>query len=584
MRSTLWILSLPLFSFASTGLGQAPFVTLSLVPVGGEVVEAGSVVAIEAFITVDGDSCPGPETGTNPIGVRFEGGQIDLPCVLPGGTSGTISIVDPGGPGGGTSDSDGDGLRGPSTLGVPFLFGPSGIGPYSPVNCRIAVVPGIGASPSNIAIGQTRYLGTFFYQVSECAAGDFNALFEGVTVPPIATNATRFRDDCPSQAGQGQLLHLNTIEVTLNVPGGRCCLESTCLGELNEHCCLNVQDGTSWTPGEHCPNGCSCDEPEDCDDGDPCTSELCELGACTYFAVPGACDDGLFCTVEDSCVEGKCQAQPNSCGGLLCNEELDACVQCLTHGDCPTDENTCTDDICTPEGNCVHIIDDSNACDDGLFCSRTDRCLNGICIENTARVCPSGRVCCEDSDVCLACCPGEQCEGALLTSSVPPCDASLWRSKGNLIRLNFAESVVLPHVGDVIIAELLADGEIGPNLNSPGTFSMEMAQGGTQLVIRELGSTLVHRKWYGIRNSGAWQGVAPFQTVLLLQVGDVTGDGRVLAVDAAAVNAAIPCAHCPGDRRDINGDNRILAVDVSIVNSKIPSAPVTKPSGHICRP
>jgi subtilisin family serine protease len=48
--------------------------------------------------------------------------------------------------------------------------------------------------------------------------------------------------------------------------------------------------------------------PGGCDDGNPCTDDLCDLGTgCQHAANTGACSDGTECTVADQCGGGQCQ-------------------------------------------------------------------------------------------------------------------------------------------------------------------------------------------------------------------------------------------------------------------------------------
>lgn len=153
-----------------------------------------------------------------------------------------------------------------------------------------------------------------------------------------------------------------------------------------------------------------------------------------------------------------------------------------------------------------------------------------------------------------------------------------------MIRLRFNRPITLPNPEDIEIVSLLPNGEVGTNLFLERTFTMTLEESGTLLIIRVLGNVFQYRTWYAIRSSDAWKDVSPFKVDLLVQVGDATGDGRVLAADVSTINAAIPCAYCPDDRRDINGDNRILASDSSITLAHLPSRPVPKPSGHSCVP
>jgi len=170
-----------------------------------------------------------------------------------------------------------------------------------------------------------------------------------------------------------------------------------------------------------------------------------------------------------------------------------------------------------------------------------------------------------------------------LQLSVPATGQSLWRNQKNIIRLTFDADIVAPDVGAVMIQEMLAGGTYGDDLSAGFAFTVENdGQGQPRVLkIRETGTSLAHRKWYAVRNTGAWTGVAPFTVQYVVQVGDASNDGRVLNTDFGWVNAAIPTfSTADDDRRDMNGDGRILNTDFGVLNSKIPSFPVAKPSGH----
>jgi hypothetical protein len=100
-----------------------------------------------------------------------------------------------------------------------------------------------------------------------------------------------------------------------------------------------------------------------CDDGDPCTEDRCGPGGCEHIAAAAwgaTCDDGDPCTFPDQCgFFGDCLAGPDR----RCD-----------------DGNPCTDDSCVPGiGACIHI-DSLDACEDGVACTRDDRCVAGICV------------------------------------------------------------------------------------------------------------------------------------------------------------------------------------------------------------
>lgn len=53
-----------------------------------------------------------------------------------------------------------------------------------------------------------------------------------------------------------------------------------------------------------------------CDDGNPCTDDVCEAGTCTHAANTAPCDDGDGCTTDDRCVLSTCGPGPvTGCAG-----------------------------------------------------------------------------------------------------------------------------------------------------------------------------------------------------------------------------------------------------------------------------
>lgn len=100
-------------------------------------------------------------------------------------------------------------------------------------------------------------------------------------------------------------------------------------------------------------------------------------------------------------------------------------------GDC-NDGNACTTDACDPDSGgadvngCVHV-NNSNPCDDGLFCNGSDTCGSGSCSVHTGDPCAGGpecgNSCNEVGDNCFVAaatpctddgngCTNDQCDGA----------------------------------------------------------------------------------------------------------------------------------------------------------------------------
>ncbi len=165
-----------------------------------------------------------------------------------------------------------------------------------------------------------------------------------------------------------------------------------------------------------------------------------------------------------------------------------------------------------------------------------------------------------------------------VTLAVPADERSLWRSQKNVVRLTFACAIDAPGAGQVLIQELLSGGAFGPDLSSAFTFCVE---GGNVLKLQENASTLQHRTWYSIRQTGAWSGMANFALEYLVQRGDATDDREVFNADVSYINSGVPCLSGCDERKDINGDSRILNADVLDANTYVPSLDnVPKPTGH----
>lgn len=177
-------------------------------------------------------------------------------------------------------------------------------------------------------------------------------------------------------------------------------------------------DGLLCTVGETCDNGeCGGGAPRDCDFGaDGCHAGTCsEAAGCTVQPLANGtpCDDDLFCTASDICTDGECGGAPRDCAEdagtceipVRCDEQVDTCVM----ADAP---------FATP-------------CDDGLFCTVTDQCDSfGSCI-GTTRDCSAGVPECQINAGCdetLNSCTtinqgfGSSCDDGLFCTELDQCD------------------------------------------------------------------------------------------------------------------------------------------------------------------
>jgi hypothetical protein len=186
-----------------------------------------------------------------------------------------------------------------------------------------------------------------------------------------------------------------------------------------------------------------------CQDQDPCTtSGTCSAGTCApgglvdcsfldsvcgqgvcdsnlgCIAMPLAegagCDDGLFCTKNDTCSQGICAGVPNLCDGDgsgcfvgACDEAQNKCVTVPGN-----DGSTCDDgNLCTVGETCAGGVCSGGQpsspgamCDDGNACTLGTTCSAGMCGNPTSQVsacidgdgcCPPGCVVAGDSDCSL---------------------------------------------------------------------------------------------------------------------------------------------------------------------------------------
>ena len=209
-------------------------------------------------------------------------------------------------------------------------------------------------------------------------------------------------------------------------------------------------DGFFCSTADVCIAGTCTGTPRDCSSAaDQCNTGICDEASDSCVGAPiqdgTACEDGQYCTVDDTCVSGvctagaqrECTAMGGSCRSGVCDENIDACS-----GDPVPDGTPCSDgEFCTTldscqAGTCVGgpALDCSNLdagcqvgtcnentnacettagpdgvlCDDLQFCTATDTCSNGVCVGSGATDCSAATggdmclipMCNENLDVC----------------------------------------------------------------------------------------------------------------------------------------------------------------------------------------
>ncbi|MBC8071639.1 MAG: hypothetical protein IAG13_25155 [Deltaproteobacteria bacterium] len=174
----------------------------------------------------------------------------------------------------------------------------------------------------------------------------------------------------------------------------------------------STSEGTSTGSSDDGSDGGACSDAQECPPppGWPCEQAVCIDARCVL--VPArlglGCDDGSFCTLEDVCD-----------GRGACIGGGDPCPASDGDGDCSESCDEVTD-TCTADDAA------GTPCDDGLFCTATDRCNGaGSCL-GADDPCPGpdgdpdcSESCDEASDACDGDDPsGSDCGGVCNTCDV----------------------------------------------------------------------------------------------------------------------------------------------------------------------
>jgi hypothetical protein len=135
-----------------------------------------------------------------------------------------------------------------------------------------------------------------------------------------------------------------------------------------------VRGGPCRSEGDWCLDESDCDDDLFCTGTESCVDSMCEPGAgdpctgdnatpfcdednetCAECLADGDCpDDGQYCTGVPACDDGWCGFTGNPCGDgtPVCDEDNNTCVQCLTDGDCGETE-WCRANVCVPRCNLI---------------------------------------------------------------------------------------------------------------------------------------------------------------------------------------------------------------------------------------
>jgi len=174
-------------------------------------------------------------------------------------------------------------------------------------------------------------------------------------------------DSCNRNTGCEYTDNVNACSDNNACTTGDTCSAGSCTGTP-----INCDDDIACTVDtcaagvcQHVSN-CACLADSDCDDSNPCTSDVCTVGVCQNNATEGSCDDGDDCTDGDYCLAGSCAS-----GVYVC--------PCDSDSDCD-DDNTCTDERCNDATKTCEVTRlTGTSCDDDDRCTSDDTCDNGKC-------------------------------------------------------------------------------------------------------------------------------------------------------------------------------------------------------------
>lgn len=204
-----------------------------------------------------------------------------------------------------------------------------------------------------------------------------------------------------SDVNPGDVCHISTCDVEtdtcVSVPGndGAGCID---------------QDACTLT--SVCSGGaCVGQQLVDCSFLDSeCGIGVCDAASLGCVAMPkndgDSCDDGAFCTINDSCQGGQCKGEVNTCTAVgdtcnvgSCDEINNKCnVVPGNNGGACSDGNDCTAGETCLNGTCLggQAANNGGACDDQNGCTSGTTCSNGVCgnAGSTISQCIDGDMCC----------------------------------------------------------------------------------------------------------------------------------------------------------------------------------------------
>ncbi len=320
-------------------------------------------------------------------------------------------------------------------------------------------------------------------------------------------------------------------------------LTSPGAGFVNSNAWANFGCGT--------PNNGTCAVNVDCDDGNNCTTDVCQASACIHTAIAGCggggglgsacmtaadCNDGNACTT-DVCQGGTCVAGPL----VVCD-----------------DGNACTTDTCNGSTGCTYtpipgcgtavcgdgIVQAGEACDDGNLVNG-DGCSSSCQLEacSTTAQCPG-----VDTDCQMRTCTSGTCgftfaaNGTPVTNQVSgDCKQLICNGAGGTS--NTVNNSDLPNDGNQCTTDTCVAGN---PVNSPSSYGTACAQ---------YGGTICNGVGVCISNAICGDGI--------VQAGESCDDGNTTNGDGCtatcSVQSGFTCAGSPSVCTSVCGDGLVAA-------------------------
>ncbi len=161
---------------------------------------------------------------------------------------------------------------------------------------------------------------------------------------------------------------------------------------------VSVDGGEDVVAADTPTSEAGCARDEQCDDGDPCTTNLCDTtnGACGYRRIDGCCRTAAQCDDGNTCTTDRCDIAMNRCTRTA----VPGC--CNGDGDC-NDSDLCTRDACDVAMNRCSFVPVAGCCVDGA----TRSCYSGAVGTSGRGICRSGMQTCVGGTYDASACVGE---------------------------------------------------------------------------------------------------------------------------------------------------------------------------------